>query len=36
VLDSPEALGDATPLPRTAYKVEIAEALVRRALEAMA
>jgi xanthine dehydrogenase YagS FAD-binding subunit len=36
VLDSREALGDATPLPRTAYKVEIAEALVRRALEAIA
>jgi xanthine dehydrogenase YagS FAD-binding subunit len=36
VLDSPESLGDATPLPGTAYKVEIAEALVRRALEAIA
>jgi xanthine dehydrogenase YagS FAD-binding subunit len=36
VLDSPEALADATPLPGTAYKVEIAEALVRRALEAIA
>ena len=36
VLDSPEALADATPLPGTAYKVEIAEALVRRALEAVA
>ena len=36
VLDSPEALSDATPLPDTAYKVEIAEALVRRALEAIA
>jgi xanthine dehydrogenase YagS FAD-binding subunit len=36
VLDSPEALGEATPLPGTAYKVEIAEALVRRALEAIA
>jgi len=35
-LDSPEALGDATPLPGTAYKVEIAQALVRRALEAIA
>ena len=32
----PEALADATPLPGTAYKVEIAEALVRRALEAIA
>jgi hypothetical protein len=36
VLDSPESLGDATPLPGTAYKVEIAQALVRRALEAIA
>jgi len=36
VLDSPEELGDATPLPGTAYKVEIAQALVRRALEAIA
>jgi xanthine dehydrogenase YagS FAD-binding subunit len=36
VLDSPEALADATPLPGTAYKVEIAEALVRRALEQVA
>jgi xanthine dehydrogenase YagS FAD-binding subunit len=36
VLDSPEELGDATPLPGTAYKVEIAEALVRRALETVA
>jgi xanthine dehydrogenase YagS FAD-binding subunit len=35
VLDSPEALDDATPLPGTAYKVEIAQALVRRALEAI-
>jgi len=33
VLDSPEALDGATPLPGTAYKVEIARALVRRALE---
>ena len=32
-LDSPAALDDATPLPGTAYKVEIARALVRRALE---
>jgi xanthine dehydrogenase YagS FAD-binding subunit len=32
-LDSPAALEDATPLPGTAYKVEIARALVRRALE---
>jgi xanthine dehydrogenase YagS FAD-binding subunit len=36
VLESPEALADATPLPGTAYKVEIAEALVRRALEKVA
>jgi xanthine dehydrogenase YagS FAD-binding subunit len=32
-LDSPAALDEATPLPGTAYKVEIARALVRRALE---
>jgi xanthine dehydrogenase YagS FAD-binding subunit len=36
VLDSPDALDEATPLPGTAYKVEIARALVRRALEAVA
>jgi xanthine dehydrogenase YagS FAD-binding subunit len=36
VLESPEALDTATPLPGTAYKVEIATALVRRALEAVA
>ena len=36
VLDSPEALDEATPLPGTAYKVEIARALVRRALDAVA
>ena len=36
VLDSPESLAEATPLPGTAYKVEIAEALVRRALEQVA
>jgi xanthine dehydrogenase YagS FAD-binding subunit len=35
-LDSPEALEEATPLPGTAYKVEIAEALVQRALDAIA
>ena len=35
LLASPEALDDATPLPRTAYKVDIARALVRRALEAL-
>jgi xanthine dehydrogenase YagS FAD-binding subunit len=32
VLASPGTLDDATPLPGTAYKVEIARALVRRAL----
>jgi xanthine dehydrogenase YagS FAD-binding subunit len=32
-LDSAAALEDATPLPGTAYKVEIARALVRRAVE---
>jgi len=35
-LDSPAALDDATPLPGTAYKVEIARALVRRAVEGLA
>jgi xanthine dehydrogenase YagS FAD-binding subunit len=35
LLASPEALDEATPLPRTGYKVEIARALVRRALEAL-
>jgi xanthine dehydrogenase YagS FAD-binding subunit len=35
-LESPEALDEATPLPGTAYKLEIARALVRRALEAVA
>jgi xanthine dehydrogenase YagS FAD-binding subunit len=34
-LDSAAALDDATPLPGTAYKVEIARALVRRAVEAV-
>jgi xanthine dehydrogenase YagS FAD-binding subunit len=34
-LDSAAALDDATPLPGTAYKVEIARALVRRALEGL-
>jgi xanthine dehydrogenase YagS FAD-binding subunit len=33
LLDSPAALEDVTPLPGTAYKVEIARALVRRAVE---
>jgi hypothetical protein len=32
LLDSPDALDGATPLPGTAYKVEIARALVRRAV----
>jgi xanthine dehydrogenase YagS FAD-binding subunit len=32
-LDSAAALDDATPLPGTAYKAEIARALVRRAIE---
>jgi xanthine dehydrogenase YagS FAD-binding subunit len=32
LLDSPDALDRATPLPGTAYKVEIARTLVRRAL----
>jgi xanthine dehydrogenase YagS FAD-binding subunit len=36
LLESPDALERATPLPGTAYKVEIARALVRRALEATA
>jgi xanthine dehydrogenase YagS FAD-binding subunit len=35
LLDSPAALETATPLAGTAYKVEIARALVRRALEAL-
>jgi xanthine dehydrogenase YagS FAD-binding subunit len=35
LLDSPAALDNATPLPGTAYKVEIAQALVRRALESV-
>ncbi len=34
-LASPEALDEATPLPGTAYKVEIARALVRRAVAAV-
>jgi xanthine dehydrogenase YagS FAD-binding subunit len=33
LLDSPAALEEVTPLPGTAYKVEIARALVRRAVE---
>jgi len=35
LLAFPDALDEATPLPRTGYKVEIARALVRRALEAL-
>jgi xanthine dehydrogenase YagS FAD-binding subunit len=35
LLESPDALDAATPLPGTAYKVEIARTLVRRALEAV-
>ena len=35
-LDAAAALDDATPLPGTAYKVEIARALVRRAVEGIA
>ena len=34
-LDSPDDLEKATPLPGTAYKVELARPLVRRALEAV-
>jgi xanthine dehydrogenase YagS FAD-binding subunit len=34
-LSTPEELDDATPLPGTAYKLEIARALVRRAVEAV-
>ena len=35
LLAFPDALDEAAPLPRTGYKVEIARALVRRALEAL-
>jgi len=35
LLDGPEALEAATPLPGTAYKVDLARALVRRALAAL-
>ena len=35
-LDGPEALDATTPLPGTAYKVELARALVKRALTAVA
>ena len=34
-IDGPEALEAATPLPRTAWKVEVARALVRRAVAAL-
>jgi xanthine dehydrogenase YagS FAD-binding subunit len=36
LLDGPAALDSATPLPRTAWKVDVARALVRRALEQVA
>ena len=35
LLESAEALDEATPLPLNEYKVEMAQALVRRALEAV-
>jgi xanthine dehydrogenase YagS FAD-binding subunit len=35
LLDGPEALDEATPLPRTAWKVDVARALVRRAMESV-
>jgi xanthine dehydrogenase YagS FAD-binding subunit len=35
LLDGPAALDNATPLPGTGYKIEIARALVRRASEAL-
>ncbi|MDX6483107.1 MAG: xanthine dehydrogenase YagS FAD-binding subunit [Gaiellaceae bacterium] len=35
LLASPDALDGATPLPRTAYKVDIARALVRRAVASL-
>jgi len=35
LLESPAALDEATPLPGTAYKVEIARALLQRATEAI-
>ena len=35
LLDAPEALDQATPLPLNAYKIELARTLVRRALEAV-
>jgi xanthine dehydrogenase YagS FAD-binding subunit len=36
LLEGPDALEAATPLPRTAWKVDVARALVRRAVEAVA
>ena len=36
LLSGPEALDSATPLPRTAWKVDVARALVRRALAQLA
>jgi xanthine dehydrogenase YagS FAD-binding subunit len=36
LVSGPEALDGATPLPRTAWKVDVARALVRRALAAVA
>ena len=36
LLDGPETLDAATPLPRTAWKVDVAKALVRRAVENVA
>jgi xanthine dehydrogenase YagS FAD-binding subunit len=36
LLDGPEGLDAATPLPRNAFKVDVARALVGRALEALA
>jgi xanthine dehydrogenase YagS FAD-binding subunit len=35
LLDGPEGLDDATPLPRTAWKVDVARALVGRAVTAL-
>jgi xanthine dehydrogenase YagS FAD-binding subunit len=35
LLGSPDALDTATPLPGTAYKVELARALVQRAVAAL-
>jgi xanthine dehydrogenase YagS FAD-binding subunit len=36
LLDGPDGLDTATPLPRNAFKVDVARALVRRALETLA